>query len=79
MPGHHPVVGLDGSLIDHGHLRQPPGPALIGATVPLAASPTGAQCDGHFPVQPTQLRSVDRLVDRLGHQMPPRLVGELAA
>ena len=43
MPGRRAVVGLGGTLIDHRHVHQPPAAGALGATVRLAAPPTGAQ------------------------------------
>ena len=43
----------------------------------LAAPPARAQRLGQLANKPTQLRAVDRLIDRLRHQVPVRLVAEL--
>ncbi len=77
MPRRRPVHGLGGTLIDHRHVHQAAGSAGVWAPVRLTAAPPGAQRVRHLAVQPAQLRAVDRLIDRLGHQVPIRLVGKL--
>src|SRR5665647_3137192 len=41
--------------------------------------PARAQRLRELPVQPTQVRPVDRLVDRLGHHMPAAVIGKRSA
>ena len=79
VPGHVTVVGLGRPLIDHRHAGQRPGPPRVRAAVWLAAAPAGPQHPGQVAAQPAQLRAVDRLVDRLVHDVPPGIAGELAA
>ena len=43
------------------------------------ATPARAQRLRELPVQPTQVRPVDRLVDRLGHHMPAAVIGKRSA
>ncbi len=77
MPRRRPVHGLGGTLVDHRHVHQAAGSARVWAAVRLTAAAAGAQRVRHLAVQPAQLRAVDRLIDRLGHQVQFRPVGKL--
>jgi hypothetical protein len=63
-------------LVDHRHVEQAAA-ALVGPAVRPATQSTSAQCLGQFPAQATQIRAVDRLVNRLRYQVTVRLVSEL--
>jgi len=79
VPGFAAVGGRGGPLADHRHAGQRPGPAGAGAAMRLAVPPTGPQQGGQVAAQPAQLRPVDSLVDRLVHQVPDGVTGELGA
>jgi len=66
-------------LIDHCHGGDPVRPALTRPTVrPAAAAPGAQRPRWQLARQTAQFRAVDRLVDRLMHDMPCRLARELA-
>ena len=68
-------------LLTPGATAPPPPPSAHAprewAPPPPPPPPPGAQHPQQIPAQPTQVGSVDRLVDRLRHQVPLGLVGEL--
>ena len=73
VPGVLAAGGLGGPLIDHGHGGDPVRAALARPAVRPAPPPAGAQRPGRqLAGQPAQLGAVDRLVDRLVHDMPRR-------
>ena len=70
--------GLRGPLADHRHAGDPVRTALARPAMRPAAPPAGPQHPGwQLAGQATQLGAVDRLVDRLVHDMPRRLAREL--
>jgi hypothetical protein len=79
VPGLAAAGGSSGPVADHRHPSQRPGPAGVAAAVRLTPPSPGPQRAGHLPAQPAQLRPVDGLIDRLMHQMPAGLAGELGA
>ena len=80
VPGLFAAGGLGGPLADHGHGGDPVRAALARPAVRPAPPPAGAQRRaGSSRDKPAELGPVDRLVDRLVHDMPRRLTGELAA
>ena len=67
------VGGLGGPLIDHRHGGDPVRAALARPAVRPAAPPAGTQRPGRqLAGQAAELGAVDRLVDRLVHDMPRR-------
>ena len=77
MPGDLTVGRLFRPLVDHRHVGQPTA-ALLATAMRLAAQPAGTQCLGQLPAQATEVRTVDRLVDGLRHDVtlgPARELG----
>jgi hypothetical protein len=71
--------GRRGPLADHRHAGQRPGPAGIRPAVRLTPPAAGPQHRRQVPAQPAQFRPADGLIDRLVHQVPPGIAGELGA
>jgi hypothetical protein len=79
VPGLAAVGGCGGPLADHRHPGQRPSPAGVRAAARLAVPPPSPQHYGQAAAQPAQLRPVNGLIDRLVHQLPPPIAGELGA
>ena len=78
VPGDLTVGRLFWPLVDHGHVGQATA-ALFATTMRLAAQPAGTQCLGQLPAQATEVRTVDRLVNGLRHDVTLGLARELGS
>jgi hypothetical protein len=79
VAGYGTVGGLGRALIEHPHVHQRAGAVGVGPSMRPATPSAGAQHRGQLPAQPSELRPVDRLVDRLGDEVAFGVVGELPA
>ena len=75
-PGDLTVGRLSRPLVDHRHVRQTTA-ALVRPAMRLATQPAGTQRLGQLPAQATEVRTVDRLVDGLRHDVTLGLASEL--
>lgn len=80
MTGNDTIVYFFGSVGDHRHVDQAARPASVQAATRFAASAASPQYTRkEIPFQVAEVRTVDRLIDGLVHNVSIVVIGELAA